>query len=241
MRVVNDLGHTLDVPCDRGIFGWKCTNADYQSWRRMAVAIRRTVVQTYLKGGFGSRAKAVSAWLTSWLSDGGAMGSEIAGKYGTLAYVQGVARSLKEADPDLTFKRELWGMGTPIESYAGRFPPDAPVEIQWGVDPRNWVGATGATLALRDYVREGQAFVDEALDEGTLDESDLSGEHQRGDTREPQVVNWIPLAVAGVGIFGGVVLVAWTISLFVRARQGRVSATEPILQAAGTAAKLRGR
>lgn len=234
--LTNDLRYTLEVPCERGILGPKCTGDDYASWRRVAVGVRQTVVSKLLKGGFaGQNTRAISSWLLAWV------GKDVAAKYGIVAQGLAYTRAATQADPDLSFQRSFWGVGTPVSTYAGRFPVEAPIDFQRGLDPASWVGATAPTLALVDYIREGYPFVKEALDAGTISPSDVAGEVTIAEERTPGVVNWVPLAITGAGIFAGVFVVAYIVSLFVRAKRGEVTVTAPLIEAAGTAAKFKGR
>ncbi len=234
MTLVNDRTYTLEVPCKRGLLGMECTEADYKSWRKVATALRETVVKKILDGGFeGQNIRAITSWLLAWVDKD----AEIGLVQKSLAFV----RSATEGNPDLNFSRKLFGYLTPIDVYAGRFPPDPPFELavakSFGFPVS--LGPTVLTMSLINYIREGYPFVEKGIDAGTLSQSDIAGELDLAQERPPGVINWIPLAIAGGSIIGGALIVAYFISIFVRARRGQVTLTGPITELGATYAKTR--
>lgn len=232
--LVNDLRYTLDVPCKRGVFGMECTAEDYESWRRVAVALRQTIAVNVLIGAFPvDRVRAITSWLMAWVDKDAPIG--------LVQEALALQRSVREGDPDLKFPRKVFGMSTPVDVYAGRFPPRAPTEISvsgaFGMPIST--GPTAVTKALVNYIKEGYPYVKKAVDAGTLPEEKVAGELELAEGRDPAVVNWIPLALVGAGILGTTFTVAYFISLFVRARKGQITATGPIADLGGTYAKVR--
>lgn len=234
MTLVNDLTYTLEVPCKRGLLGMECTAADYKSWRKVAVALRKTVVVKLLTGGFGGQnIRAITSWLMAWVDKDA--------EVNMTAKSWALLQSTRQADPDITFSRTLFGIATPVDVYAGKFPHDPPFELAVGKSlgiPVS-IGPTALTMRLISYIREGYPFVETALDAGTLAQEDVAGELTQASARPPGVVNWIPLAVAGGAILGGTLVVAYFISLFVRARRGQVTVTGPITELGALAVKTR--
>jgi hypothetical protein len=149
--------------------------------------------------------------------------------------------SSREGDPGLIFTRVVFGFATPVDVYAGKFPRDPPFELAVGKSfgiPVS-IGPTALTMRLINYIREGYPFVETALDEGTLSPDDVAGELHQATTRSPGVINWVPLAVAGGAILGGTMIVAYFISIFVRARRGQVTVTGPITELGKLAVQAR--
>lgn len=161
--LTNDRKYTLDSPCPTGIFGVdNCSEDDYKSWRRVAVAIRSTL----LSGDYSDHLDLfplVQGWLAEWVVP---VGECPLGKW-----IAAATRARSIANPD-------------FDRGCARFPPTLRF---W--DLRG--AASGWTyneqvVAMVSHIREGYGLAVEALESGAVTELDATLE--RAKVRKPPTV-----------------------------------------------------
>lgn len=196
---VNDLLRPLSAPCRIGWLGPACDEANYRSWRRVAVGLRQTIL-----GGEWSKASndlfdRELLWLKKWV-DASRPESVV-----TIAF--DVKAALTEADPLLTltaqFPRDLkWYQG----EYQG--------ESQWTYKRQ--------TDALVAYIKTGKGIYEEAVRAGVITQK--SAELEQAEISKPGPRDYTPWLIRGgivIGILGFGVWAFTSVARVFRNRRGQ--------------------
>ncbi len=195
--LVNDLKFSLSKPCPTGfLIKQECGDKDYRSWRKVAVGLRATLIKLNRPGVPADFQKKVNGWLISWLDKRSGI-KDYPVQYGLF-----FNRVVTEPDPSLTFRKELWGVPSPLNTDAGVFPEDPPIAFNL----QTIYNYTAISNKLLLYIEEGWDMVQAAEDEGWITGKD--SEVERAEDR-PAEFNWLPVVVAGAAITTGLALVLY--------------------------------
>lgn len=191
--LVNDMGRTLSSPCTVTVFGRTCDEQNYRSWRRLAVLMRRALLEgNWSKPGTGNVHVEMVAWLKLWIDTSEADGpAELAIELG---------RTLKLADPEVT--------------NTGRFPAD----LAWyegGYSPGGVI-YNDKTLALVHYLKQGKQVYEDAIKLGVITKED-----KRISDPPASPTQWLPVVGYALATGGVIGFIVWAYSTIVRARQSR--------------------
>ncbi len=183
-ELVNDLLRPLSAPCRISWIGPACDEANYRSWRRVAVGLR----QTMLVGEWSRASTELYArdllWLKKWIDPSRAESPVTTGI--------DMNAALKESDPIVPeterFPRDLkWYQG----EYQG--------ESQWTYKRQ--------TDALVAYIKTGKQIYDEAVRAGVitqkateLEQAEISKPGPR-DYKQWLIRGGIVLGVLGFGVW----------------------------------------
>lgn len=196
-QLVNDKGNSLSSPCRTSIWGRMCTESDYKSWRKIAVALRWTLMNAEWAEASGALYEESIGWLKEWvdLSEAG----------GVKEMVVALAAVLRDADPVLPggdlFPADLsWWQGT----------------IGVGTEG---VIYTQQTDALLNYIRKGNAIYDDALSKKIIKVK--KAELERAEERPAPTADWIKWGIGGAAILSVLGFGVWAYAEIVRARHSR--------------------
>jgi hypothetical protein len=196
----NDLGRPLSAPCELGVWGKKCSEEQYKSWRRIAVGLRRTILMgNWSAPGSQELYKEALAWLRKWIDP-----SEIDSVVLLGIEMKAVSH---EADPSL--------------EKGPRFPADLGF-WQGAYNPVEGWTYVEKTTALAQYIAMGKVTYEKGVRAGVIVAKDTEIVH--AEQSKPTARNWVPIIVWGGG---GVVVfsvVVWAFSQIVRAVRSREAA-----------------
>ncbi len=187
MSLVNDLNYSLETPCKEGILGRLCREDDYKSWRRVAVSIRKTV----LAGDYSDQPAVygdVMSWLGEWVQP--------VAECGVLKWAPAAGAARQEADPDIKCGR----FPRTLRFWKGEYDPRGPTYNE-------------QTRLMIGYIKNGWSLVKKAIDEGAIDEDDISTELERAEVRpeEVKLPRWARYTLGGAIVAGVSIFVVWAI------------------------------
>ena len=201
MSLVNDLNHSLEAPCPVNIWGRRCREKDYKSWRKIAVSIRSTLL-----AGDYSDAPDIWAQAMLWLGEWVLSVSEC----GIVPHLKAIDGARTESDPDM-------------ESCA-RFPPSLPFWKATYTPEDPIVFTSGLYMEETDrlitYIREGLRIMKSALSEGAVAEDDKGTDLDRAEQRETvDLPKWAKYGIGTFVIVGVATFTVWAISVLRRPRE----------------------
>ena len=185
VQLVNDRRASLETLCETGLLGQRtCSESDYQSWRRIAVSVRETLLRGDYAGHEALFSKVLS-WLGDWV--------EPLHEIGAIAHAVAAGKAKSQADPKL----DRDDLRYPAEVYFW----------QGGWDPSGVV-YNEITGNLAAYIAEGYQLFKQGLKDGAIDPAKVSTALKRAEDRDPpkQLPVWAKWAI-------GVPLVAGTLAL----------------------------
>lgn len=193
MTLVNSRGHTLESPCERGVFGRICTTKDYDAWRRVAVDLRGALLTGRILPVDEALGDEKNKWLQDWVS------MEIADD--SLRYSIGWGLSLRQEDPDID------------TDNGARFPSDPSVWMG-EYSPTEIVTYTELTEDLVSYIKDGWRIYQRARAKKIVM---ITGPYLRGaeGRAEEEPPSWIKPVVT-VGIIAGTIAFATWIYTSIR-------------------------
>ena len=195
-ELVNDMQRPLSSPCPVGGLGLReCGEPNYRSWRRVAIALRKTMIDADWSrpGSVALHAESIN-WLRGWVDTAEAGNVVIAGIE--------TSDAIKEADPEVP--------------ETGRFPFDL-AWYQGSITTSGWTFVE-KTDQLVNYLKKGLQIYHDAVRAGAIRKK--AAELERAEER-PAPSRWIPIAV-GVGVVAAVLAFGvWMYTSIVSARRMR--------------------
>ncbi len=201
MSIVNDLNHSIESPCPVNVFGRRCREKDYQSWRKIAVSIRSTLLAGDYSGEPSVYGEAM-LWLGEWTLS--------VTKCGMVPHLKAIDGARTEADPDM--------------KSCARFPPSLPFWKATYTPEDPIIFTSGLYIEETDllitYIREGLRILKSALASGAVDEDDKGTDLERAEQREEVALpRWAKYGLSALVFTGVAVFSVWAYSILRRPRE----------------------
>ncbi len=198
-ELVNDLGRPISAPCPPGLFFDLCREPDYKSWRKLAIMIRRCLLEAdWSIEGTKDLHAVVLSWLKSWI-DPAEIDSPVSL---AVEYI----RAQQDADPDVP---EGGRFPDDLAFWSGEYHPSGPVY-------------NSKTQELLTYIKSGKKIFDRARKAGAIrKESSCAKEIEISEEIEGPPPRWIKPAVFVVGGLGILGFGVWAYTKILGALAGR--------------------
>lgn len=195
-ELVNDLLRPLSAPCRAGWLGPACDEANYRSWRRVAVGLRQTLLRGEWSRAPNELHERALLWLKKWIDPSRAESP--------VTFALDTAAAMNEPDPLVPeterFPRDLkWYQG----EYQG--------ESQWTYKKE--------TDALVAYLKIGQEIYGEATRARVITQK--ATELEQAEISEPGSRDWKPWLIRGGVVIGVIGFGVWAFTSVARVFRNR--------------------